>query len=256
MPVNSLDLLLSLGLSTPILGGFIFMSKRFIDTGLFEDSWFMDLSKDGKLLWIYMITKCDHAGIIELNKKLLTVQTEIKDFSRVIEELGNRLVTLDEELNIYFIPKFIHFQYPNFPQSKVNQQQGAIKQLEKYGLFVDGKLVEFKSSPRVKQELTNSYGNGNDNGNDIGSGKESLVEDQYSFENFWNLYNKKVDRQSAERKYSKLKESEKEKIFETIPAYIKSTPDPKYRKNPDTYLNNRSWEDEIIIRPVQNLRPH
>lgn len=148
------------------------MAKRFIDTGLFEDSWFMDLSKDGKLLWIYMITRCDHAGIIELNRRLVTFQTDIKDLNKVIQELMNRLVTLDEEFNVFFIPKFISFQYPDFPQSNVNQQKGAIKQLEKYGLFKDGKLIDFKSSGRVNEELVNSYGN--DNGNVYGKGKRNI----------------------------------------------------------------------------------
>jgi hypothetical protein len=140
------------------------MSKRFIDTGLFDDPWFMDLSKDGKLLWIYMITRCDHAGIIELNTRLVKFQTDIKDLSTVIQELSNRLVRLDQELTIFFIPKFITFQYPNFPNSNVNQQQGAIKQLEKYSLFEDGK-IKMNCSSRVDQDLTKSYGN--DNGNEI-----------------------------------------------------------------------------------------
>jgi len=27
---------------------------------------------------------------------------------------------------------------------------------------------------------------------------------------------------------------------------LNSTPDKQYRKNPETYLNNKSWNDEII----------
>lgn len=153
------------------------MSKRFIDTGLFDDPWFMDLSKDGKLLWIYMITRCDHAGIIELNKRLVKFQTEIKDLDTVIQELSNRLVTLDQGFTTFFIPKFITFQYPNFPNSNVNQQQGAIKQLEKYGLFEDGKL-KMNCSSRVHQELPNSYVNGNGNGNDNGIGNGNVKKEK------------------------------------------------------------------------------
>jgi hypothetical protein len=46
------------------------MAKRFYDTGIFQDSWFSDLSKDGKLLFFYLISRCNHAGIIDLNLKL------------------------------------------------------------------------------------------------------------------------------------------------------------------------------------------
>jgi len=37
------------------------MSKRFIDTNLFQDEWVNELSKDCKLFFIYHITTCDHA---------------------------------------------------------------------------------------------------------------------------------------------------------------------------------------------------
>lgn len=115
------------------------MAKRFIDTGLFDDPWFMELSKDGKMLWIYLITKCNHAGIIDINNKLCKVQTDIENIETVIQELGNRLVRVDKQL--FFIPKFIYYQYPKFPQSTVLQQKSAIEILTKYGLFKNGKLT-------------------------------------------------------------------------------------------------------------------
>ena len=49
----------------------------------------------------------------------------------------------------------------------------------------------------------------------------------------------------------RLKPIEIEKIFETLPNYIKSTPDPKFRKNPLTYLNNKTWEDEYTTKNQQ-----
>jgi hypothetical protein len=144
------------------------MSKRFIDTETFDDSWFMELSKDGKLFWLYCITKCDHAGIIKINQKLCKFQTGIVNIQTVIEELGNRLVTLNEDL--YFIPNFIKYQYPNFPQSNVRQQSSAISILCKYGLFdteTNSLLTLNKeytnSSLTLNKELANSYDNDNDN---------------------------------------------------------------------------------------------
>jgi hypothetical protein len=115
------------------------MAKRFIDTGLFDDPWFMELSKDGKMLWVYLITKCNHAGIIDINNKLCKFQTDIENIDTVIQELGDRLHRVDKQL--FFIPKFIYYQYPKFPQSKVMQQKSAIEILTKYGLFKEGKLT-------------------------------------------------------------------------------------------------------------------
>lgn len=144
------------------------MAKRFIDTNIFEDEWFMSLSKDGKLLWIYFITKCDHAGIIKLNQKLCKMQTDIKNLNTVIKELGNRIISISE--NLFFIPKFIEFQYPNFPNSKVRQQNSAIEILKKYGLYDENNLTVSKvlsnTYVTVNKELTNTYEHGNGNGND------------------------------------------------------------------------------------------
>jgi hypothetical protein len=136
------------------------MSKRFIDTGIFDDPWFMELSKDAKILWIYMITRCDHAGIIEINKKLIQFHTEINSLDTVIEELSDRLVSLNKELK-YFIPKFINFQYPDFPKSTVRQQVSALNIIKKHNL-------EKYLHVSVTKELTNSYGNGHGNGNGKG----------------------------------------------------------------------------------------
>lgn len=135
------------------------MAKRFIDTNLFNDEFFMNLSKDSKLFYIYCFTNCDHAGIIKLNKKLCSFQTDIKDLDNCIKELSNRLVTVSKDLdNIYFLPKFLIFQYPNFPKSKVKQQESALKILNEYG-------IDYNSYITVSKELPNYYDNGNDNDN-------------------------------------------------------------------------------------------
>jgi hypothetical protein len=129
------------------------MAKRFIDTGLFDDQWFSELSQDAKVMFMYYITKCNHAGLFKYNERLIKFQTGIEDPQRVIKELGKRLVTLKEEL--YFMPKYIEFQYPGFPKSKVKQQEGALRLLEEVGIGVD----KLKTYLTVSKELSNSYDN-------------------------------------------------------------------------------------------------
>lgn len=125
------------------------MSKRYIDTGLFDDDWFMDLSKDSKILYMYLITKCSHAGLIKINERLCKVQTGITDLKGALKGLKSRLIEAQEGL--LFMPKFLFFQYPKFPQSTVFQQKAALEELTKYGLFKDGKLApqEGLKSPYV-----------------------------------------------------------------------------------------------------------
>ena len=49
----------------------------------------------------------------------------------------------------------------------------------------------------------------------------------------------------AIKKWNKLKNSEREKIIETLPAFINGIRDKQFQPYPETYLNNRRWEDEI-----------
>lgn len=68
-----------------------------------------------------------------------------------------------------------------------------------------------------------------------------------SFDNFWDRYDKKADRPKCEKKWAKIKQGEREKIMMHLDVYIPSTPDKQFRKNPLTYLNSNSWENEIIL---------
>lgn len=77
--------------------------------------------------------------------------------------------------------------------------------------------------------------------------------DEFSFEKAWILYDKKVgDKEKIRKKFEKLPVAEKQKIFEYIPAYKIAQPDKKYRKNFETFLNNKSWNDELIYKNGKN----
>ena len=72
-----------------------------------------------------------------------------------------------------------------------------------------------------------------------------LVSTCYAFEDFWLAYGKKVDKKRCESIYSKLKEVDRQKIKDTIDLYVATNKDRQYRKNPQTYLNGRNWEDDL-----------
>lgn len=141
------------------------MAKRFFDTAIFDDEWFFELSKDGKLFWIYFLSKCDNAGLLKLNTKLAKFQTGVNSIDTVLIELGNRLVRVSEQL--YFCPKFISFQYPKFPQSNAPQEKQVIELLQKNGLWDFDKNNFRDSIDTLSIELPNShvYGKGKGNGN-------------------------------------------------------------------------------------------
>ena len=69
-----------------------------------------------------------------------------------------------------------------------------------------------------------------------------------AFDVWWNLYDKKRGKEKCMAKWEKLSIEEKELCIEATPAYVSSTPDKAYRKDPLTYLNGKCWNDEIINR--------
>ena len=69
------------------------------------------------------------------------------------------------------------------------------------------------------------------------------------FEWFWNDYDKKVgDKQKLKKKWNKLTDEERQNAMNYLDLYKQSVQDKQFRKNPETFLNNKSWNDEIINR--------
>lgn len=69
------------------------------------------------------------------------------------------------------------------------------------------------------------------------------------FDWFWNDYDKKVgDKQKLKKKWNKLTDEERQNAMNYLDLYKQSVPDKQFRKNPETFINNKSWNDEIINR--------
>lgn len=100
-------------------------------------------------------------------------------------------------------------------------------------------------TPKKPQENPKVTPNVNVNENDnVNENENKCI---YSFEEFWEDYEKKVgEKNKIAKKWEALKEEERMLIKEHVKSYKLSTPDKKFRKNPETYLNNKSWLDEII----------
>jgi hypothetical protein len=77
------------------------------------------------------------------------------------------------------------------------------------------------------------------------------------FEWFWNEYDKKIgEKQKLKKKWNKLTDEERQNAMNYLELYKQSVPDKQFRKNPETFLNNKSWNDEIInrnITPIHKL---
>ena len=90
------------------------MAKRFMDTGTFKDSFVKSLHPDFKLLWLYILCDCDHAGIweIELDVACMRCGIQERNLQEVKEQFGEKVQILEGEMQLH-IPSFITFQYSN-----------------------------------------------------------------------------------------------------------------------------------------------
>jgi hypothetical protein len=127
------------------------MAKRLTDTTKWNDSWFTELPMDMKLVWIYILDTCDHAGVYKVNLRLLKFQTGTeRTDTEIIEYLKERIYIKADK---WFIPKFIMFQYKNFFISKTPAIISAKELLISHNIIQPNDNV----LPIITKELDNPY---------------------------------------------------------------------------------------------------
>lgn len=75
--------------------------------------------------------------------------------------------------------------------------------------------------------------------------KNNTSSEALTFEEFWELYDKKVGRSATEKIFAKLSAADKEKIKVHVPRYVLAKP-KTFRKDPERYLKHRTFNDEIV----------
>lgn len=71
-----------------------------------------------------------------------------------------------------------------------------------------------------------------------------------SFKDFWEKYDKKKGKPKAESLWQKISQGGREKIMLHLDEYTKV--EKQYRKDPERYLKNQGWEDEVILKTQTN----
>jgi len=121
------------------------MVRRFTCTDKWEDTWFSELEPDLKLAWMYILDRCDCAGIWKRNFKNLrfhchSTRTD-EEFTEIFRE---RIIEVNN--GKWFIPKFLKFQYP----SGLNSNKPAI-------IGVKKRLIEMGLLNMINELLGNDY---------------------------------------------------------------------------------------------------
>ena len=109
------------------------MAKRLSDSNKWNDDWFLDLPMDIKLVWLYILDNCDHAGVYKVNMKLLRFQTGIdRPENEIIDYFKDRIYVFNGK---WFIPKFVTFQYKNFFTNNAPAVKSARELLISHGII-------------------------------------------------------------------------------------------------------------------------
>jgi len=131
------------------------MAKRFMDNSIFEKQWFRELPVRLKIVWFYLINKCDHAGILnDLDVGLLSYQIgDNYTIDEILEAFNDNIEQIGE--NKFYLTKFCKFQYGELnPNVKVHKS--VIKLLDKHNIELDNPLVSVKDKDKDKAKDINT----------------------------------------------------------------------------------------------------
>lgn len=98
----------------------------------------------------------------------------------------------------------------------------------------------------MKEEIQKAINLLKENGYEV---KKIILDkdDEYTFDNIWNLYDKKVGcKDKLRKKWNSMSKADRKAATEYVPLYVIATEDKKYRKNFQTFLNQKGWNDELI----------
>jgi hypothetical protein len=127
------------------------MAKRFTDTDKWEDSFFFDLPAKFKLVWFYLLDKCDNAGIIEFNERIFSFYIGEKITSEeIINVFGDRIYVTEK--GNWYIKNFVSFQYKSLSEDS-KPQKSALEKLKKEGVPIEF----YNSSITLNKPLDKGY---------------------------------------------------------------------------------------------------
>jgi hypothetical protein len=107
------------------------MAKRFTDTDKWDKKWFSELSSDEKVLWFYLLDKCNHAGFLDFNLRTINFMTNTTFTIDDIKTIFNKQVLFFDNNEKCYIIDFIDFQYGEL-NPKVNAHKSVLKILDNY----------------------------------------------------------------------------------------------------------------------------
>ncbi len=110
------------------------MAKRFTDTDKWKKGFIRNLPTKYKLLWLYILDDCNHAGVWETDFEVASIRIGSKISEKeAIKHFASQIRIFDDG-DRWFVPKFIEFQYGEL-NANSRPHQAVIKLIDKYDLY-------------------------------------------------------------------------------------------------------------------------
>jgi len=245
------------------------VSKRFIDTGIWDQKWFRSLDLKHKLLWLYATTRCDSVGLFEFDDVIVSAYLKDNIVREDLDRLGGRVCHIGGDK--FLIPQFIIFQYGNL--NPINKAHLGI--MKKLTSLVEG--IDLSSLSDESRVLINTWGTlcrGSSEGQQTPQVKEEVQVEvkekvqekeeekkksskprpinctEKEFELAWAAYPRHRKRTySLECFKAKIKPNQLQNFIEACKSYesevnIKSMK-PAHTWHMSTFINQSHWKDYI-----------
>jgi hypothetical protein len=142
----------------------VMAKNRQIETDLFSQGWFYELSNDAKILYIYCYLNADNAGIIELINRRIQFDLQI-DIEKSFVEIKNEFTVIGN--NRFLIKRILFTQFPNGLCSPEHPfQKSVIKLLENEGIDIETYEL-LQALPEAYLSLTQALPKAHSNSNSI-----------------------------------------------------------------------------------------
>lgn len=219
------------------------MAKRLTDSDKWFHPWFRALPLKAKVIWIYMLDTCDHAGIwtvdLELASLLIGDKTKVTE-EDILKWFGDKIVQISPQR--VFIPGFLDFQYPNGLNTDNRAHSSVLSILAKHNIDLESLEAPSKGLASPKLGCKDK-----DKDKDMVKDKESIAAHKFDFDSLYEKYPRKEGKKKGLAKCRlEIKTQEKfialSRAIDRYKEYcVREKKEPRFIRHFATFMG--IWED-------------
>jgi hypothetical protein len=194
----------------------------------------MDLAERGFYIDVLMLcavgTPCGYLSVrnLPLDNRQISRSLGIfpKTSQKFLESFRNKgVLSYDETTKVFYSERMVK-DHESYINSSANGLLGAEERLKRL-------KPPLKTPLKTEEEEEEE--------------QEQEEKNERNFKNFYDLYDKKVGRVKAKKEWDKLNVDDEllQTILKAIPPYKIANPDSTYRKDPERWLKDKRWLDDV-----------